>query len=163
MKRSPIAASPRLRLVVAACLLFTIAACSSFAQRQTHDDLEQSIKAFNRRFEGKLMDISSPFVVREKQEEFLKKSLRVENDVVFYNTSILNVRLFEDDQPVRITSKGPEKEFNQADVLIRYQITVMPSTKLKTLMVKQKWYHSEEEGWRVDPDLDAFFDPEQTQ
>ncbi len=156
MKRSPFSALPRL---LAALSLFALAACASYAQSQSHEDLEKSIRAFNLRFEGKMMDISSPFVILDKQEEFLKKSLRVENDVTFYKTSILNVRLFDNDTPVRITSDGPDKEFNRADVLIRYQYTVRPSTQLRTQMVTQKWVHKEEDGWRVDPDIDFFFQP----
>ena len=144
--------------LAAAALLLALAACSSYTTMRTHEDLEDSIYAFNKRFEGKMMEMSVPWVIREKQEDFLRDSLKVQDKVIFYDASILNVKLFQGADPVRITGNGPENEFNTAEVLIRYQFSVLPGTSLKTRTVTQKWLHNNQEGWRVDPDLAAFFE-----
>ena len=72
-------------------------------------------------------------------------------------SKILDIKFFKIGVPVVITSKGPEKGFNRAIVTIRYQLAILPSTKLVTRLVEQEWV-LEGEQWVVIPDLSTLLE-----
>lgn len=133
-----------------------LAACASYSQDKMHEDLNDSVYKFNQRFEGKMMDLSSAFVKMDQRRQFLTDSLKVKDKVVFYDSSVLDIQLFNNELPIKLTSNGAEDEFNKAVVTIRYQLAVLPSSQLKTILVDQVWVLDEKQ-WQVLPDLDIFF------
>jgi hypothetical protein len=77
--------------------------------------------------------------------------------ITFFEATILNIKFFKDGAPVAITAKGPGEGFNRAVVIIRYQLAILPSTKVVTRLVEQEWV-LEGEQWLVIPDLDIFLE-----
>jgi hypothetical protein len=69
----------------------------------------------------------------------LEQSLEVTKRLTIFEAAILDLKFFKDKVPAVITSKGPEEGFNRTIVTIRYQIAVLPSTKVKTLLFEQEW------------------------
>lgn len=116
------------------------------------DNLDTNVYQFNKRFEGKMMDLSAGYVSQAKRKDFLIDSYIVKEKITFYDRSILDIKYLDGDQPVKITVEGPEKEFNKAIVTLRYQISVLPSNRLKTIILDQVWVLNEEQ-WQVEPDL----------
>lgn len=103
-----------------------------------------------------MMDISVGYVSLDKRKEFLTKAIKIKEKVTFYDSSILDIQYFNGNQPVKKTADGAEKLFDKAIVTWRYQISVLPSNQLKTIMLDQVWVHNEKQ-WRVKPDLDVFW------
>ena len=137
--------------------LFT--ACAQFSQysyENKQEDLQTKIYQFNKRFEAKMMDLSASYLPINKRRIFLIDSLKIKENVIFYDSSILGVQLFDGKLPVQIQVDGPEKEFNKAIVTMRYQMAVLPSNQIKTIFIDQLWLWKNKE-WYVVPDLDEFF------
>ena len=65
------------------------------------------------------------------------------------------MKIFKDGKPIITNSSVLETEFDKAEILIRYQLSVLPSTKIKTLMVKQEWVKYNN-IWFAIPNLDLF-------
>ncbi len=124
---------------------------------KTQENLDLSIKAFNFEFESKAIDISSRFVHPAHRANYMAKSLEMSQRVTFFEATTLDIKFFKLGVPALITSKGPEKSFDRAIVIIRYQLAVLPSTKLKTLVVEQEWV-LEGKQWVVIPDLSKFLE-----
>lgn len=141
-----------------ACLLLTmLSACSNYALMNLQDNLQTNVYQYNKRFDGKMMDLSAAFVSSPLRKEFLIDSNEIKEKVTFFDRSILDMQYFDGDQPVRKTPEGAEKEFNKAVVTLRYQISILPSNQLKTVILDQTWVLSEKR-WMVEPDLDAFLE-----
>ncbi len=136
-------------------LLALFSACAQYSISKLEHDLQTNVYQFNKRFSGKMMDISVVYVSLENRRDFLIDSNKIKDNVSFFENSILDIQYFDGDQPVKITVDGAEKEFNKAMVTIRYQISVLPSNQLKTIMVDQKWVLNEGQ-WQVEPDLSVF-------
>ena len=85
------------------------------------------------------------------------QSLEMTQRITFFEATILDIKFFKIGVPVVTTSKGPEKGFNQAIVTIRYQLAILPSTKLVTRLVEQEWV-LEGEQWMVIPDLSTLLE-----
>ncbi len=103
-----------------------------------------------------MMDLSASYLPIDKRRQFLTDSLKVKENIIFYESSILDAQLFNNDIPVRTKTDGPATEFNKAIVTIRYQLSVLPSNQLKTILVDQIWLW-ENNDWYVDPRLDSLF------
>lgn len=135
-----------------------ISSCTQYSKMKLmtlEDDLQTNVRQFNKRFSGKMMNISVAYVSLEKRRDFLIDSNEIKEKVTFFNNSILDIQYFDGDQPVKKTTKGAKKEFNVAIVTMRYQISVLPSNQLKSIIIDQKWLLSEEQ-WQVEPDLSVF-------
>ncbi len=145
-----------LRAVPIGLALSLLSACAQYSITRLQDDLETNVYQFNKRFEGKMMDLSAAFVSRAKRKEFLIDSNKIKEKVTFFNSSILDIQYFNNNDPVKRTAKGAEKEFNKASVSMQYQITVLPSNQLKTIFWDQVWVLNEEQ-WQAEPDLSVFF------
>jgi hypothetical protein len=134
-------------------LLFTSVSCETMDQYyKTQENLDLSIEAFNFEFESKAIDISARFVHPAHRASFLAQSLELTRRITFFEATILDIKFFKNGVPAVITSKGPEKGFNRALVSIRYQVAVLPSTKLVTRLVEQEWV-LERGQWLTIPDL----------
>ena len=98
------------------------------------------------------MNISSRFVHPANRASYMDKSLELTQRITFFEATILNIKFFKNGVPVALTPKGPEKGFNRAIVIIRYQVAVLPSTKLVNRLIEQEWV-LEGGQWLVIPDL----------
>ena len=144
-------------LIFLSIILFS--GCTSLANYSTSeksDELNAKIYQFNKRFEGRMMELSASYIPLDKRRQFMEDSLKIQEQVLFYGSSILEVKLFENETPVTFQENGPAHDFNKAVVTMRYQLAVLPSNRLKTLHVDQLWLW-ENDGWYVVPDLDGFF------
>ncbi len=138
------------------CLSMSLfSACAQYSKMQLQDDLQTNIYQFNKRFSGKMMDLSVAYVLLDKRRKFLTESIKIKEKVTFYDSSILDIQFFNGNQLVTKSTKGAEKKFHKAIVTWRYQISVLPSNLLKTIIFDQVWVYNEEQ-WLVEPDLDVF-------
>lgn len=134
-------------------ILLSITSCETLDHYyKTQENLDLSVKAFNFEFESKAMDRSARFVHPDHRSNFLAKSLEMTKRVTFFEATVLDIKLFRNGAPATFTPKGPEKGIDRALIFIRYQLAVLPSTKLKTLIVEQEWVLIGEQ-WVVIPDL----------
>lgn len=101
------------------------------------------------------MDLSVAYVLLDKRRKFLTESIKIKEKVTFYDSSILDIQFFNGNQLVKKNIEGAEKKFHKAIVTWRYQISVLPSNLLKTIIFDQVWVYNEEQ-WLVEPDLDVF-------
>jgi hypothetical protein len=134
-----------------ACAQFT-----EYSNAEREENLQTKIHQFNKRFESKMMSLSAPYLPIDKRRQFLTDSLKIKEKVVFYESDILDAKLFNGDLPVQSRVDSPPAEFDKAIVTMRYQLSVLPSNRLKTITIDQIW-RWENNGWFVDPDLDSFF------
>ena len=107
--------------------------------RDIQENLDSSIEAFNNEFESKAVGSSARFVHPTHRSKYLEQSLEVAKRLTIFEAAILDLKFFKDKVPAVITSKDPEEGFNRTIVTIRYQIAVLPSTKVKTLLFEQEW------------------------
>jgi hypothetical protein len=143
---------------ISACLLLALfSACAHYSLMNLQDDLQTNVYQFNKRFSGKMMDLSASFVLMDKRKDFLINSNQIKEKVTFFDSSLLDIQYFNDGQLVKKTTEGAEKEFNKAVATMRYQISILPSNQLKTIIVDQTWV-LDEELWMVDPDLSVFLE-----
>ena len=89
-------------------------ACAHYTNVDKQDDLQTKIYQFNKRFEARMMDLSASYLPIDRRRKFLIDSLKIKENVIFYDSSILGVQLFNDDLPVQVKVDGPEKQFNKA-------------------------------------------------
>lgn len=122
---------------------------------QSQKELDIKIKAFNFEFESKAFERAARFVHPDFLKDFQTKSLEVFKNTTFLENTLLDLKLFKDDKPVRLTPSDPAEDFNRSEVTIRYQVAILPSTNLKTLIVKQEWVKYKD-TWVVNPKIDSF-------
>lgn len=123
--------------------------------KQNQEELDVKIKAFNFEFESKALDRSSRFIHPEFMEAFQKNSVDFKKKVTILESDRLDLKFFMDDKPVTITPSLFEEDFNRAELKVRYQLSILPSTKIKTIIVKQEWVRHKS-FWYVLPNLDSF-------
>ena len=141
--------------VILFLLLFVSVSCETLdPYYKTQENLDLSIEAFNFEFESKAMNISARFVHPAHRANYKAQSLEMTQRITFFEATILNIKFFKNGVPVALTPKGPEKGFNRAIVIIRYQVAVLPSTKLVNRLIEQEWV-LEGGQWLVSPDLSA--------
>jgi hypothetical protein len=137
-------------------LFLLIVSCGTIDPfKQSQDELDIKIKAFNFEFESKAFARAARYVHPDFLEDFQQKSLEVSKNTTFLENTILDLKLFNDDQPVRLTPSDPTDDFNKGEVTIRYQVSILPSTSLKSIIVKQEWIKLKD-VWVVNPKIDLF-------
>ena len=120
-------------------LFFASVSCETLdPYYKTQENLDLSIEAFNFEFESKAMNISSRFVHPTHRASYMAKSLEMIQRITFFEATILDIKFFKDGAPVAFTAKGPGEGFNRAVVIIRYQLAILPSTKVVTRLVEQE-------------------------
>ena len=122
---------------------------------QSHEELDTKIKIFNLEFESKALNRCSRFIHPDFLKEFQRNSLDFQKNVTILGTTTLDMKIFKDGKPVITNTPVLETDFNKAEILIRYQLSVLPSTKIKTIIVKQKWVKFSN-IWFVIPNLNSF-------
>jgi hypothetical protein len=137
-------------------LLLLIVSCGTLDPfKQSQEELDIKIKAFNFEFESKAFARAARFVHPDLLADFQQKALKVSKNTTFLENTILDIKLFKDDQPVRINPSDPAEDFNRSEVTIRYQVSILPSTNLKSILVKQEWTKLND-VWVVNPKIDSF-------
>jgi hypothetical protein len=122
---------------------------------QSQKELDTKIKIFNLEFESKALNRCSKFIHPDFLAEFQRKSLDFEKNVTILDTTTLDMKIFKDGKLIITNSSILETDFNKAEILIRYQLSVLPSTKIKTIIVKQEWVKFSD-IWFVIPNLNSF-------
>jgi hypothetical protein len=145
------------KATLACLLLIMLSACAKYALINLQDNLQTNVYQYNKRFDGKMMDLSVAFVSPPMRKDYLIDSDFIKEKVTIFDRSILDMQYFDGDQPIKKTEDGAKTEFNKAIVTLRYQISVLPSNQLKTVILDQTWV-LEEERWMVKPDLDVFLE-----
>jgi hypothetical protein len=139
--------------VVFLLLLLAIVSCETLGSKnKIQENLDKSIELFNFEFESKSFDSITRFIHPTHRANYMANSLEMTKRVTFFEATTLDIQFFKDEIPALITSKGPEEGFNRTVVTVRYQVAVLPSTKLKTLIIEQEWVLLGEQ-WVVIPNL----------
>jgi hypothetical protein len=142
----------------AACLLsliFISVSCQTLDPfHKTQEELDLSIKAYNLDFESKSIDRSARLVHPEHRAQYLAKSLEVTKRITIFEASTLGIKFFNNGVP---TLSLPDEDFDRAIVIIRYQLAVLPSSKLTNLISEQEWVLYQNK-WFTIPDLSAFLE-----
>ncbi len=119
------------------------------------EQLNKIIKIYNNAFESKSTTGGSKYVTEEKRKDYLIDYVEIRERVSFNESQILDFQYLKDGETVPLDVKDPEKEFNEARILMRYKILTKPSVTLKTIIIEQHWTYN---GviWLLDPDLKPF-------
>ena len=136
-------------------LLFLVSCETINPFMQSYEELDTKIKLFNLEFESKALNRCSRFVHPDLLKEFQRKSLDFQKNVTILGTTTLGMKIFKDEKPVITNTSIFKTDFNKAEILIRYQLSVLPSTKIKTIIVKQEWVKYNN-IWFAIPNLDSF-------
>lgn len=135
-------------------LIFIFASCKTFNPlHKIQEELDLSIKAYNLEFESKEIDRSTRLVHPEHRAQYLDKSLDVTKRITIFDATTLDIKLFNNGV---LTTSTSEDGFDRAIVVIRYQLAVLPSTKLKSFIYEQEWVRFQDQ-WFTIPNLDEFF------
>ena len=136
-------------------LMFVFASCETLDRYlKTQKDLDLSIKAYNLGFESKAIDRTAPFVHPAHRAEYMEKSLELTKRLTIFNSTILDIKFFNNGVK---TSIGSKEEFDRAIVVIRYQLAVLPSTILKNPTIKQEWVLHKQQ-WVTIPNISKLLD-----
>jgi hypothetical protein len=143
----------RIKLLFLFLLIVSCGTLDSF--RQSQKELDINIKAFNFEFESKAFARAARFVHPDFLKDFRQKSLEVSKNTTFLENTTLDLKLFKDDEPISLTPSISAEDFNRGEVTIRYQVSILPSIKLKTIIVTQEWIKLKD-IWVVIPKIDSF-------
>ena len=136
-------------------LVFTSTSCKSLDPfHKSQEDLDLSVKAYNLEFESKSIDSSAKFVHPEHRAQYLEKSLELTKRITIFEATVLDMKFSNNGVPI---SNISEEDFDRAIVVIRYQLAVLPSTKLKNFIYEQEWVLYQDQ-WFTIPDLNLFLD-----
>ena len=134
-------------------LLLAFVSCQTLDPHyKIQENLTLSIEAYNFEFESKALKSSARFVHPSIRSHYMAKSLEITQRVTFFEATNIETKFFKNDVPAVLPLEGPEEGFTRAIVTIRYQVAVLPRTKLKTLLVEQEWVLHQGQ-WVVIPDL----------
>jgi hypothetical protein len=84
----------------------------------------------------------------------MEKSLERRKRLSIFDSTILDIKFFNNGVQ---TSIGSKEDYDRAIVVIRYQLFVLPSTKLKNPIIEQEWVLYQEQ-WVTIPDMRALLD-----
>ena len=135
--------------------MFIFASCGTLdPYLKTQEDLDLSIKAYNLEFESKAIDRTARFVHPAHRAEYMERSLEMTKRLTIFDATVLDIKLFNNGVQ---TSIGSKENFDRAVVVMRYQLAVLPSTKLKNPIIEQEWVLYQEQ-WVIIPDLSTLLD-----
>ena len=135
--------------------MFIFASCGTLdPYLKTQEDLDLSIKAYNLEFESKAIDRTARFVHPDHRAEYMERSLEMTKRLTIFDATVLDIKLFNNGVQTSIVSK---ENFDRAVVVMRYQLAVLPSTKLKNPIIEQEWVLYQEQ-WVIIPYLSTLLD-----
>jgi hypothetical protein len=136
-------------------IMFFFASCGNLdLYLKTQKDLDLSIKAYNLGFESKAIDRTAQFVHPAHRAEYMAKSLEMTKRLTIFDSTILDIKFFNNGVQ---TSIGSKEDYDRAIVIIRYQLIVLPSNKLKNPIIEQEWVRYQEQ-WVTIPNMSALLD-----
>ena len=106
--------------------------------RKTQKNLDLNLKAFSNAIESKIGCSNAELLHPDHRSKYLTQSLGMTKRITIFITDTQTSNFLKDKVPAFLISRGPEEGFNRTIVTIRYQIAVLLSTKLKSLLVKQE-------------------------
>ena len=135
--------------------MFIFASCGTLdPYLKTQEDLDLSIKAYNLEFESKAIDRTARFVHPDHRAEYMERSLEMTKRLTIFDATVLDIKFFNNGIQ---TSIGSKENFDRAVVVMRYQLAVLPSNKLKNPIIEQEWVLYQEQ-WVIIPDLSTLLD-----
>ena len=135
--------------------MFIFASCGTLDPYfKTQEDLDLSIKAYNLEFESMAIDRTARFVHPAHRAEYMERSLEMTKRLTIFDATVLDIKFFNNGIQ---TSIGSKENFDRAVVVMRYQLAVLPSTKLKNPIIEQEWVLYQEQ-WVIIPDLSTLLD-----
>ncbi len=136
-----------------------IAACGGFSNNkhylESQEKLARNIKVFNTNFESRTDEASALLVKADLRDNYVLKLPDIKDKVNFSESSIVKMEYFKNGNSIKLSGGLPSEDFDECAVTLRYRLTIMPSNKLETRIVRQRWVQ-EEGGWVVIPDLSSF-------
>ena len=155
MKCSPSPAASARGFLLLIPLLMFVACASQKSPAASHATLQKTIRAYNDAFEAKQPAIAEPFVRRDIRDLFKEKYREIRKQVTFDEMEPMKIEYFKDGVRVKQSGPGPEEDFNEAVLTVRYNVVISPSNRVKTITVRQKWIR-EDGQWVVVPNLTPF-------
>lgn len=128
--------------------------CASTAEKRL-EQLGKVLRVYNNAFESKSENGGSGYVQNDFRMDYLLKYGAIQNRVSFFKSQMLNQAYFKDGKPLEINTENPKGDFNEAVITMRYQVTISPSTRLKTFIHEQRWKHNGG-TWLLEPNLTPF-------
>jgi hypothetical protein len=136
-------------------LMFVLASCETLdLYLKTQKGLDLSIKAYNLGFESKAIDRMALFVHPAHRAEYMEKLLEMTKRLTIFDSTILDIKFFNNGIQ---TSIGSKEDYDRAIVVIRYQLVLLPSTKLKYSIIEQEWVRYQEQ-WVTIPNISELLD-----
>ncbi|GEM_PF-3357477 len=118
--------------------------------------LWDSIRVFNYNFESKSRNACTSLVISSLREDCLVNMGEFKKRVTISESALVGAIFFRKGIPVKQAFPNPEEEFDEAEITHQYQIVVLPSNRVKSITVKQKWIFDEGD-WFVIPNFEPFF------
>ena len=143
-----------------ALIILLLGACGLDPAHDPRNVLSDSIRWYNAKFEGKLMDTAIVYVNPQFRPDFTLKAQDIKDKVSFYDSAIVDIQFYKGDEPAQMNDKEDSKNFDRAVVLMRYRLSVLPSNTLKNIVIEQEW-NKIGKGWFVAPDLTEFITKEE--
>lgn len=136
-------------LVFAGCI-------SDKSHIESYNKLQRNSLVFNEAFKNKRSDPMEMLIPVDIRDKFMEEFHEIKKRVTFDEVEIVKIAYFKDGTLLQPSRLGPEEDFDEAEITLRYQVVVSPSNSLKTIMLKQKWV-KENDDWVIIPNLDPFF------
>lgn len=137
------------------CLI--LSNCAGVSFEKSWEQLHKSIRVFNSDLESKQGEKAAFLVHQDQQEAFLTKIIDVNDNITFYESSVLKTTFYKDGHPVKQNRNGKvDDDVDKTIVTMRYRLIISPSNKLKSVIIEQEWVRVEKD-WFVKPNLDDFF------
>ncbi|MFQ5671754.1 MAG: hypothetical protein ACE5G9_01555 [Nitrospinales bacterium] len=156
MKCSPSPAGFAKGLLLLIPLLGLFACASQSGPAKSHKILQKTIREYNDAFKAKRPAAAEPFVQRDIRELFKEKYSEIKKRVTFDEMEPMKIEYFKDGVAVKQSDPGPEEDFNEAVLTVRYSVVISPSNRVKTITVRQKWTRENDGRWVVVPNLEPF-------
>jgi len=118
--------------------------------------LWDSIKVFNNDFESKSRSACTLLVLSPLREDCLSKMGEFQKRVTISNSALVGAIFYRKGVPVKQSFPNPEEAFDEAVITHEYQVVVLPSNRVKTISVDQKWV-LDQSNWYVIPNFKPFF------
>ncbi len=121
-------------------------------------DLNDVIQLYNMKIEGRVGEQVVFLVDPDYRDAYIERIHDFNKRVRFMDSQMVSLEFLKDGSLVNKEndkSEDSDGEFNEAIATFTYQLTISPSSRLETLLHKQKWVYKNE-SWMVQPDLDEF-------
>lgn len=121
------------------------AACATYAHKGLSEELDRSVKAYNRLLRWHEMENA---VMTYSDSELLEESLKQSDILKKRGLSVTDFRILS-------TKYLPEKK--SGDVVAEFDYFILPSNRVKTVSQRQEWVYQENiKSWKIKNGLPPF-------